>query len=112
MKIRSTFKVTIASADGDAKAEFRKPKRNEMLRREAENKEAAKTNADYFKETVAPALVAVENFTDDDGKALTVDDVRDCSDDVVISALCHAYVYGLKQLNERAADEKNYSAVG
>lgn len=78
MKISRNVVITLASEDGDAKFTFRIPGLND-LQREAQALKEISDGMERVKQELTfsfEKLLNVEGLYDEDGKALTVDDVR------------------------------------
>lgn len=108
MKIKSTFKVQIEDPEGKAIVEFKKPKRNQALKDEvkAENKDSK----DYIK-MVLDSIVSLEGISAEDGTPLSVQALKECDDEVLVSNIFWAYVTAWNGLRSMEAAEKKVSVI-
>jgi hypothetical protein len=113
MKVKSTFKVEIQDNDGSkGSIEFRKPKRNETLKKAvALSSGKTKSDEDFLKDTVIPAIAALEGFQNEDGSIMSIDDLKACEDEALIATVMWAYVEGRNRLVSKEAAEKKFSAI-
>lgn len=78
MKIEQNIVVVLKSSDGDAKFTFAAPKMNELYRHQEDSgteKDSVKRSQKEFQWSFAQ-LKKVEGLTDEEGKEITVEQVR------------------------------------
>lgn len=109
MKLKSTFTVELNDVDGKSKLTFTKPKINEMLK-QAVGKEPEKDGKAFIKEVLG-YVVEASGFHAEDGHELTLEEIRNCEDEVLTTTIIWAYIEGRNGLVSKEAVIKKISAI-
>ena len=112
MKSRSNLRIKLTGDDGiDAVIEFKRPARNAELKKEALKAEGKEVEPGNVVKEVLDLIVKVEGIVDEDGRALSVEEVKNTDDEVLEAAIIFGYFKARETLLSPEFSQKKFSGI-